>query len=348
VTASPAAQLTLERIPYEPVAWEATITGHPDLEVYHGSDWLDFLAVSQGAEPVIAVVRSAGHPVGHFVGAIVRRFGVRILGSPLRGWGTQCMGFLLDEGIDRRRASDALALFAFRELGCLHVELADRQLTGERMAASGYATETGRTFVVDLRPSEEEILGAMRPRVRTYVRSALRNGLVADPCTGVDFADEYYRQLVEVFARQGLVPTYGVERVRQLIRSLEPSGHVLLLRVRAPSGESVATAVVIGRDRTAILWGAASHRTQADLHPNELLHWEAMRHWRARGTLRYDMGGGGDYKAKYGGTETPTYIHHRSRYAFVGYGRSTVRGLYRARQIVRGRREAQVDGGARS
>lgn len=342
VTASRPAQVVLERIPYDSLAWEATIGGHPDLEVFHGSAWLDYLAASQGAEPVLAVVRADGHPVGHFVGAIVRRYGMRILGSPLRGWGTQCMGFLLDEGFDRRLAAEALLPFAFGDLGCLHVELADRHLTADQMAGAGYSVETGRTFVVDLARSEEEILAGMRPKTRQYLSKAVRLGVSSEVATGLDFADDFHEQLIEVFAQQGLVPTYGVERVRQLITALQPTGQLLLVRVNAPGGRCVASGLSVGRGRTAVSWGAAFYRSKSELHPNEILWWEAMRHWRSRGAQRYDMGGGGDYKAKYGGVETPTFHFHRSRYAVLRYGRSAVRSLFRARLVLAGRKARDI------
>src|SRR6478752_5815053 len=151
-------RVVLERVAYEPAAWEATLRQYRDAEVFHSPEWLSFLATSHGAEPVIAVVRDHGRPIGHFVGAIVRRYGVKILGSPLRGWGTESMGFLLDAGADRRAAAEALIPFAFEELGCSHVELSDRWLTGEQMAGSGFLVEVGRTFLVDLERSEQEIL----------------------------------------------------------------------------------------------------------------------------------------------------------------------------------------------
>ncbi len=314
------------------------IAGHPDLEVFHGSAWLDFLAASQGAEPVTAVVRADGRPVGFFVGAIVRRYGIRILGSPLRGWGTQCMGFLLEVGFDRQIAAEALLLFAFHHLRCLHVELADRQLTADLMAGSSYIVEVGHTFVVDLRPDEEAIARAMRPTTRNYLRRARRNGLTVERSTDLEFADEYWAQLAEVFARQNLVPTYGVERVRQLIGCVQPSGHLLLLRIRSPRGDCIATAILVGHTKTVALWGAAFRRTEAELHPNEVLHWEAMRFWREQGAERYDLGGAGDYKAKYGGVETPTFHFHRSRYRIMRVGRSAIRNIFRVRQRLAGRR----------
>ena len=336
------ARVTLERVPYDTSAWEATIDGHPDLEVFHGSAWLDYLTASQDAEPVIAVVRADGQPVGHFVGAIVKRFGVRILGSPLRGWGTQYMGFLLDEGFDRRPAAMALPRFAFDELGCLHVELADRHLTADLMTGSGYEVEIGKTFVVDLARSEDEILAGMRRKTRQYLRGAVREGVRPEIATGLDFADDFYEQLVEVFAHQRLVPTYGVERVRQLITALQPTGQLLLVRVRDPGGRCVSSGLSVGRGRTAVFWGGAFFRADSDLHPNEVMWWEAMRHWRSLGALRVDMGGAGDYKAKYGGVETPYYRFHRSRFGVMRYGRLAVRRIFRARQVLAGRRAHRV------
>ncbi len=290
--------VVLQRIAYDPVEWDAIVERYADALVFHSAAWLSFLAASQGAEPVVAIVRAGDRPVGHFVGAIVRRFGVRILGSPLRGWATQSMGFLLEEGADRRAAAEGLLPFAFRELGCLHVELADRHLAAEQMAGSDYSVETGSTFIVDLAASETEILGRMRRSTRKYIHQAGRRGLTADVVTALGFATEYHEQLTDVFARQGLAPTYGVERVRQLIEALQPTGQILLLCVRGPDGVNLASGVSVGRNRTAVAWGAGFFRANAGFHPNELLHWEAMRYWRARGALLYDMSGRGDYKAK--------------------------------------------------
>ena len=310
------------------------MAGYPDVEVFHGAPWLAFLADSQGAEPVVAVVRVGERTVGHFVGAIVRRYGVRILGSPLRGWGTQCMGFLLEEGADRRAAADALVRFAFNALGCVHVELADRLLDVDSMAGSGYVTEPGHTFRIDLNAPEDVMLKRMRPTTRNYIRQAQRKALQAMAVSDAGFADEYHAQLVEVFARQGLAPTYGVERVRQLMRALKDTGQLATMRVATRDGEGIATVIAIGRKDTAVLWGAAFRRSHAESHPNELLHWEAMRVWRARGAVRYDMGGGGDYKAKYGGVQVSTAHYYRSRYPFLRYGRIVVRRLARLRQVV--------------
>ncbi len=339
--------VVLERMPYDPVAWEAILEEWPEAEVFHGSAWFAFLAASQGAEPVVAIVREGGRPVGYFVGAIVRRFGLRILGSPLKGWSTTHMGFLLEEGADRRAAAEALVQFAFQDLGCVHVELADRWLTADQMAGSGFAVEPASTFIVDLTPPEEAILGRMRRTTRQAIGKGRRLGLRTEVVTGSDFADEFHRQLSDIFARQGLAPTYGVERVRQLIEALQPTGRSLLIRIRTPDDRIAATGITVGRNETAVAWGVTWRRSTGEFHPVDLLWWEMMRLQRAGGARRFDCGGLGDYKAKYGGEAVPTYRFHRSRYPLLGHGRSAVRRLVRARQRARGFLDRGLPGAAR-
>jgi len=331
-------RVTLERIPYDAAWWRGVVASHEDAEVYHEPAWLAYLAESQGAEIVTAEVRQDGRPVGHLVGGIVRRYGLRILGSPMSGWGTPRMGFLLDPEADLAAAARALLPFAYRELGCVHVELGDVRLPPGDAAAAGYVVEGGRTFLVDLTRSEEELYANLRASTRNYVRQAARKGLVVERPSGEDFAAEFHAQLTEVFARQGLRPSYDELRVRQLIRHLEPAGQVLLQRVRTSDGECVATSVTVGTSRKAILWGAAFLRSRADVHPNELLHWEAMRYWRDRGAAAFDFGGGGDYKAKFGGVETPSLRYTAYRFGLLRYGRDGARGLFHARQGA-GRRQ---------
>ncbi len=50
-------------------------------------------------------------------------------------------------------------------------------------------------------------------------------------------------------------------------------------------------------------WGGASWRHSQSLRPNEALQWEAMKIGKRKGIRIYDMGGGGEYKRKYGGKE---------------------------------------------
>jgi CelD/BcsL family acetyltransferase involved in cellulose biosynthesis len=312
--------LTIEQMAPGDVDW-GTLDGYADRVVFQTHEWLEFIAATQGAEPVVAAVRDGDETVGAFTGLVVRRFGVRILGSPFPGWTTSSMGFNLREGVSRRAATEALVRFAFGPLRCLHLELKDRVLRIEDLEGLGFAHDPSVTFEVDLRGSEEEILGRMTSACRRAIRKAEKSGVRIEEGEGEEFADEYHAQLVDVFAKQGLEPTYDVERVRALIRFLHPSGRLLLLRAVGPDGERLATGIFPGMNGAAYFWGGASRREGQILRPNEAIFWHAMRYWRERGVAVLDMGGGGDYKRKYGPVEYSVPWFRRSRFALLGRAR---------------------------
>jgi CelD/BcsL family acetyltransferase involved in cellulose biosynthesis len=316
--------LSLRPIVADARAWER-MDALPDRVLFQTRAWMDFLGATQGAEPVVAAVVDDGEDVGCFTGAIIRRFGIRILGSPFPGWTTESMGFTLRDGVDRDAAAAALIPFAFRTLGCAHVEIKDRRLVPDDPGALGYAAEPTLTFEVDLARDEAAILQGMSSACRRAIRRGVKVGVTVEQAGGTGFAAEYHAQLVEVFARQSLVPTYGVDRVRALISCLEPTGRVLLLRARAPDGRPIATGIFPAYNGTAYFWGGASLREYQILRPNEAIFWAAIQYWRARGMTCLDLGGGGDYKRKYGPTEVRVPHLRASRFA----GLSALRGLAR-------------------
>ncbi|QXC61491.1 GNAT family N-acetyltransferase [Aquihabitans sp. G128] len=331
--------LHLERAAAPSVPWD-DLDRRPDRTISQTRAWLDFLVESQAAEPVVARVFQGREQVGWFTGATTRRAGLRFLGAPLRGWTTAAMGFNLDDGVDRTAAYAALPSFAFGELGCIHLELADRALTDDAAVPPGFAIAHLGGYELDLASEgtpigDDALLAGMTAHGRRDVRRALRNGITVEavPPTDPTFVQEYYGQVSEAFAKRGLVPTYPVERVAALVRHLGPTGRLVLLRARTPDGDPAATGIFPGLPGgTAEYWMGASHRRHQHLLPNEALMWTALRTWRDRGAVRFNFGGGGTYKAKYGGA-----VHHlpwvrRSRLPALELGRQLALDLQRRRQ----------------
>lgn len=346
--------LTVERVPLPEVPW-AELDRRPDRTVFQTLPWLDFLAETQGAEPVVAQVRSGGDVVGWFTGAIVRYGGVRFLGSPLKGWTTSYMGFNLDDPSCSAPAMTALRTFAFRDLGCLHLELLDRHTDVPRDdPPPGYRAWrlSGVEARIDL--SDDDLLGRMTKNGRRDVRRALRNGIVVeevDPIAQPGFASEYYEQVSEAFAKRSLAPTYSVDRVEAMIRHLHPSGNVVLLRARDPDGRPVATGLFPGlAGAAAVFWMGGSRRESQHLLPNEALMWTALRTWRDRGAVTFDFGGGGKYKHKYGGQPAVVPWFRASRWEVLEHARTGVQRMVRLSQRRAGRTltSSSGDGGSAS
>jgi hypothetical protein len=170
-------------------------------------------------------------------GLTFSKFGMKVLGSSFPGWTTPYIGFNLNPGVPRRAALEALEKFAWDDLKCLHLEVSDPNFTFEDGETAGFKLEYYASYRTDLTRSEEELFNGMESACRRCIRKAEKSGLKIEEAHDLAFADEYYEQLKDVFAKQSLVPTYSVERVRSLVRNLEPGGNILLLRARDPAGQ---------------------------------------------------------------------------------------------------------------
>src|SRR5207248_916198 len=191
------------------------------------------------------------------------------LGSPFGGWSTPYMGFNLLPSVPRRIAVEALPKFAFQDLGCIHFEVTDLHLSPADVSGLGLAERKHATMEIDLTQSEEALLANMTKSCRWTVRKAEKNGIIIEEAQDAAFAEEYAEQLKDVFAKQGLVPHFGLERVRSLLKHLRPAGSLLTLRARDPEGRCVATGIYAGLNETAFFWGGASWRQYQKLYPNE-------------------------------------------------------------------------------
>lgn len=305
--------------------------------VYQTPEWMGFIAETQGAEPVLAEVADGSSVVGYFHGLIFRQYGLRLFGSPFPGWTTMYMGFNLDPGVPRDSLVEVAAAFVHHELGCAHMELVDRRLTAEAASGLGLRYDFVDSYETDLRQTEDEIFGSMKSACRRCIRKAEKSGVQIEEGNDERFAEEYYDQLKDVFQKQGLVPTYGIDRVRALIKWLYPTGNLLLLRARDAEGNCIATGIYPGMNRTSQFWGNASYRRSQGLRPNEALHWHAMRYWKDRGAHVFDWGGGGTYKEKYGCTRLQVPRLMIPKYEILLRLRDASKRLFESRQRILGK-----------
>ncbi|MGA8213701.1 MAG: GNAT family N-acetyltransferase [Candidatus Sulfotelmatobacter sp.] len=318
------------------VDWGA-LDAYPDRTVFQTREWLHFIAETQEAVPVIAELREGREVAGYFSGLTFHRFGIRMLGSSFPGWTTPYIGFNLLSGASCRAALAAVQELAFGDLKCLHLEVSDRHLSLEDGESLGFEHGFFRSYETDLGEPEERILNAMTGEGRRCVRRAAKNGVVVEEAHDVGFADDYYHQLQDVFRRQKLVPTYGVERVRALIKHLLPTGNLLLLRARGPDNRCLACAIYPGMNKLADFWGGSSYADTHALRPNEALHWYALCYWKRSGAEVFDWGGGGIYKERFGPRPIAIPWFYKSKFKLLGALRSQAQQFAAARQRLIGR-----------
>jgi CelD/BcsL family acetyltransferase involved in cellulose biosynthesis len=323
--------LTFERINLKPVDWDRALARFPDRTLCQSSAWLAFLEETQKGERVIAVLREGNAVLGYFAGLMVHKFGISILGSPFPGWTSSYMGPVLEPDVSRADALEALRRFAFRDLKCLHLELMDRYLCTSAIR-DRYLFTNYNGFEVDLSLDEDVVFKNMSKTCRQSIRHAVRSGIVIQEACDAGFIDDYYEQLTDVFAKQHLAPTYSRERVAALIRHLQPTGSLLLLRAINAEGRCIGTAISVGMNNRAELWGTASWRDYQHQRPNEVMFWHMFRYWKQQNMNVFDMGGGGEYKKKYGSYAISVPWIRISRYPVLPLLRNTAALMAKTRQ----------------
>jgi hypothetical protein len=288
------------------------------VNVFQTPPWLRLIADLHDAEPIMAKVKGDQGTCGYFSGLLVKKYGLRILGSPFRGWATYFMGFNLMPEVSRQEVLRAFPAFVFRQLGCHYLEIIDPCFLKEMGRGSPYHVEHLPWFALDLTPDEDGMFANMKDTGRRGVRKALKSGVSVEEASDPEFADDYYSQYKEVMAKQSLLPVYEVEVVRRLIRDLFPTGSLLLLRARNPEGLCIATALFLILNKTAIYWGGASWQEYQQLHPNELIIWQAMKTAKKRGAETLHLGGEAEqFKLKFGSHDAAIYRLKRARNIFL-------------------------------
>jgi hypothetical protein len=319
--------LQYELVPLAPDAvarWDELIAPYESREMFHRRAWLDYLAASRGLGIRLWAIQSRGKAVGYFCGGVLRKGPFRILGSPLKGWGTNFLGPAVNSDIDQNDFLAALDDLVEREHFAM-VEIENPLLRADLMERSGYVAVPQPTYVVALTQGCTE---AMWRRVdlksRQKVRKAKRADLIVEETSDPGLADEFFDEFVEVLSRKDLFPPYDRNCPRLLFQHLSPQGLLIALRVSEPNGKTIATGLFPHDEKTLYLWGAASRINSWNYCPNDLLQWTAMETASQRGLTVYNMCGYGHFKSKFGGAlVTPKrwskYYQRSARWARRGY-----------------------------
>ncbi len=277
----------------------------PGKPVFTTKPWLMFVKEdSRVNEFVLRICDESGTFLGYFTGFLTRKFGIKILGSPFAGWSTCYMGLDLLDRSEELEIIKAVVEYAYREEKVVYAEIIDRDISIEKAAAAKIKAYPVGTLQLDVNKDDAGLFKQMKTDCRNFIRQFERRGAVLEKALPDDeFAKDYFDQLKDVFAKQGMVPTYSIDKVKCLLRNMKDSGAVLCLRVRNPEGEPIATSIFFGYQKTFFFWGGASYRSQQKYRPNEYMIWTAMQYWRQRGCEIFDMVGIRDYKRKFGSHE---------------------------------------------
>jgi peptidoglycan pentaglycine glycine transferase (the first glycine) len=166
----------------------------------------------------------------------------------------------------------------------------------ELLRARGWLPSTqqiqfANTVLLDLVPTEEELLAGMKQKSRYNTRLARRRGVTVRCGTSADL-DLFYDLYAETAERDGF-PIRPRDYYLDAWSSFLDLGRLRLLLAEV-EGEAVAGLILLTFGPTAwYMYGASSDRHRERM-PNNLLQWEAIRQARAAGCRLYDLWGAPD------------------------------------------------------
>jgi len=147
------------------------------------------------------------------------------------------------------------------------------------------------TVILDLRPSEEELLARMKQKTRYNIRLAEKKGVQVRLGSLADL-DLLYRMYAETSVRDGFV-------IRSEAYYREAWGAFIQAGLAQPfiaevAGEPVSALILFVFARTAWYLYGMSREAHREKMPNHLLQWAAMRWAKTRGCEFYDFWGAPD------------------------------------------------------
>jgi hypothetical protein len=291
-----------------------------DHTVFKSKAWMDFLIVTQSVEPFVVEIFDENKLAGFFVGEKFSKL-FNIVASPFEGWTTTYQGLSMltqISGDARINIYIDLISYLIKNRICSIIQISDWQLDMDLIKNRGLKYEVYRGYNLDLTQTEEQIYKKFgSSSCQRKIRKAHKNGIIVRETKDIDqFIYHYYKQLLEVFEKQGLKPTYKIDRVVALIDKLKLSDKLLLLEALSAEGICLATGVFVGDNKLAYFWGGASYTKYQNLCPNEPIMYEAIKYWKKKGYKDFDLAGIRKYKEKYG----PDYFEKPKIIASRYYG----------------------------
>jgi SAM-dependent methyltransferase len=314
--------------------WDELIAGCDNRTLFHHRAWLEYLAESRGVQIRHWAIRSGDRTMGYFCGGILRLGPFRVLGSPLKSWGTNVMGPLIEGDVDQHELLRALDRLAIAERFAM-IELEHPALSKDALDAVGFEPVRDWTYSVPLVPEDSQVTWrALESTCRNRIRKAEKAGLRVEDADGNGVADEFYDFYLDLMRRKGMALPFSRRTARLLVSHLKKVECLFTLRVLDRGGRLLAVGLFPHDDDTMYFWGGASLADGHDLCPNDLLHWTAMQMAAHRGLRTYNMSGHGRFKRKFGGALTEVTRWHKCYWRTARWARKGYEIWFRHRNLV--------------
>ena len=144
-------------------------------------------------------------------------------------------------------------------------------------------------WLLDLSPSEEDLLKNMRKQTRYSIQKAGKDGVLVEISAKPEDAERFY-EIYETTAQEQKFHAFSREYIASEFKAFAGAGSVKFFFARY-KGEIVSAAMIIFSKHEAFYHHGASLKKYPQLTASHLLQWEVIREARRRGCRIYNFWG---------------------------------------------------------
>ena len=271
--------------------------------IFKSRAWVEYLVQNKKITPYILEVFREGKLLGYFIGSKFKIF-FTIIAAPFEGSTTPFQGLSLINPVSvnqRIEIYQSLIQFLFKSKECVYFQSTDFFLEVAHVAHSNLKYEVYPSYILDLTLEIDELFNNMNHGARRQIKLAKSRGItIRTPENIENYIDNYYDQLIDVFAKQYLIPTHRKDDIRDQILALFNADKILLLEAVSSENNYLASILIAFDNKIAFGLGTASYKKYQKLCPNEPLWFEAITQLKNKGISMFELGGRRYYKEKYG------------------------------------------------
>ncbi|MCH8499100.1 MAG: GNAT family N-acetyltransferase [Marinobacter sp.] len=304
--------LRLKDVPAE--AYDRFVASHPQASPYHQRAWLLATVAAYGHEGWVVSVTRKGEWVGAMPVCRLRRPG----GGPLVSLPFCDLGGPLaqDEAVLAALKAGAQTLMEACGTADIAVRIGGDALTEAQITEAEQARSARKvSMLFPLPESSDSLIKSYKPKLRSQIRKAEKNGLTSAVVRGSEGVDAFYPVFAANMRRLGS-PVHSKAWFQALA---DAYGEQMLVGLVYADEQVVGAGIVLVAGRRACIPWASTLADFNHLAPNMLLYWALLSHVTDAGCQWFDFGrstfGEGTYRFKKQWGAKPyglTWVHWHS------------------------------------
>ena len=274
--------------------WDSFVTSHPQGHILQTPAWAELKCAFGWTATRIGVKEKNNVVAGAQILFRTLPLGIATIAyipkGPIVNWENESLVRFLFESIDSVCKSSNAIFVKIEPSAISHSPLAIPNLQSPipnyQLLITSKPIQPQRTLLIDLRPSEDEILASMKQKTRYNIRLAEKKGVTVNPSDDLDT----FNNLMKVTGERDQFGVHSSAYYRKAYELFRPLNRAQIFTAYY-NAQPLATLMLFMLGERAWYFYGGSSNEERNRMPTYLLQWEAMRWAKTHGATHYDLWG---------------------------------------------------------